>query len=104
MNKSKNIQKQLEENFEELLSFGSFSKEQKKELFTKLEGAIAANIVVRLLDRLSSDDQKLLNDGEEFKDVQELFRFFSDKLSKEEFLSAAEESIKEVIEKFLSKF
>jgi len=92
----------LEELFKEFASLGNLSENQKKELFTKLEGAIVFNMVGKLLEQLSENDQQLMKQ-KEFKTNEDLFQFLSDTTSQDNFRKVAGQSVEEVVEKFLKK-
>src|SRR3989344_134635 len=89
----------LEELFKEFASLGNLSENQKKELFTKLEGAIVFNMVGKLLEQLSENDQQLMKQ-KEFKTNEDLFQFLSDTTSQDNFRKVAGQSVEEVVEKF----
>ena len=98
----KKSQIKLEELFKEVASLGNISEEQKKELLTKLEGAIILNIVGKLLDELQETDKKLI-EQQGFKNNEDLFKFLSSAVSQENFYKVVTLSVEEVVKKFLEK-
>lgn len=92
----------LEELFKEVALLGNISEQQKQELFTKLEGAIVLNIVSKLFDQLSENDQKLI-EQKEFKTNEDLFKFLGSVVPQDNFHKVAALSIEEIVKKFLEK-
>lgn len=95
-------QNKLEELFREFALLGNLSENQKQELFTKLEGAIVLNMVGKLLDQLSDNDQQLIKQ-KELKTNEDLLKFLSSSISQEDFNKIAQRSVEEVVKKFLDK-
>ena len=92
----------LEELLKELVSLGNISEKKKQELFTKLEGAIVLNIVNKLFDQLSENDRKNI-EQKELKTNEDLFKFLSNTIPQDGFHKIAEQSVGEVVKKFLEK-
>lgn len=92
----------LKELFNEFASLGNLSENQKQELFTKLEGAIVLNIVSKLFDQLSESDKKDI-ENKELKTNEDLFKFLSSSIPQNSFHKIAEQSVEEVVKKFLDK-
>jgi hypothetical protein len=101
-NTAHSVQNQISVLFGELISLANVPENQKQELFTKLEEAITLNILGRLFDQLSEAEQALLNQ-QELKTKEDLFVFFSQSMSPEEFSKIASQAVEEVIGKFLDK-
>ena len=93
-------QNELERIFREFLLTYKFSPEQERELFSKLEEAIVLNIINKLLDRLSEDDKKLL-EQKNIKTAEELFSFFENSIPREDIEEVASKSVEEIMKKFL---
>lgn len=95
-------QSKLEELFKEFALLGNLSENKKQEMFTKLEGAIVLNMVSKLLDQLSENDRKAI-EQKELKTAEDLFKFLSNTITQDDFRKVAEQSVGEVVKKFLDK-
>jgi len=100
--KTNQLQTELGQFFDDIASSNNLSDEQKKELFTKLEGAIIINIVGKMFDQLSGPDKQIIKE-QEFKNSEDLFKFLSRVVPEDVSRNIISLSVTEVVEKFLEK-
>lgn len=100
--KTNQLQTELKQFFSDLVSSSHLSDEQKKELFTKLEGAIVLNVIRKIFDQLSESNKKIIQERE-FKNAEDLFKFLGQIVPEDVSRKIIPLSVTEVVEKFLEK-
>jgi hypothetical protein len=88
--------------FNQLEKLADFTPEQKSELYSNLNKAIALKMLLKASDELT-EEQKSVIASQTFSTSEELSDFLSKSLSQEKLKVIARESVEDVVKSFFDK-